>query len=140
MPRLIGLLATFKLVTTESESAGAATLAEYEKIFDEIDREPRRHLVVAEVDGKVVGTADLIVAANLSHHGLPWAVVENVVVEESMRRKGIATLLLKHLIDLAKQSGCYKITLSSNKKRAAAHRFYESLGFDQYGYGFRIYF
>jgi GNAT superfamily N-acetyltransferase len=66
--------------------------------------------------------------------------MENVIVDENMRRKGIAGVMIEHLVELARRSGCYKIGLSSSKKRPAAHAMYESLGFKQYGLGFRIYF
>ena len=35
-------------------------------------------------------------------------------------------------------AGCYKMALSSNLKREAAHRFYDSLGFGRHGYSFLI--
>ena len=66
--------------------------------------------------------------------------MENVIVEEGVRRRGVARRLVEHMIELARESGCYKIGLSSSKKRVDAHEFYESLGFRQYGLGFRIYF
>ena len=119
---------------------GASTITDYEAIFQQIEQDPNHHLLVAEVDGEIVGSGDLLIVPNLSHRGLPWAIVENVIVEESMRRKGIARKLMQHMIDFARRSGCYKIGLSSNKKRPDAHRMYEALGFRQYGYGYRIYF
>ena len=81
-----------------------------------------------------------MIVPNLSHRGSPWAVMENVIVDESMRRKGIASAIVEYLVNLAKESGCYKIGLSSSKERPAAHSMYESLGFKQYGLGYRIYF
>ena len=140
LPTLVELMKALVITTSEAESRGASTLADYEKVFGQIECDPNHHLLVAEVDGRVVGAADLLIVPNISHRGSPWAVMENIIVEEGMRRKGIARRLIRHMIDLAKRSGCYKIGLSSSKKRVAAHRFYESLGFQQYGLGFRIYF
>jgi predicted GNAT family acetyltransferase len=39
---------------------------------------------------------------------------------------------------VVREAGCYKMALSSNVKRAAAHAFYESLGFERHGYSFVI--
>jgi ribosomal protein S18 acetylase RimI-like enzyme len=140
VPRLVDLMRGLTLTTSKAESKGVSTLGEYEKVFEKIQRDPNRTLFVAEHDGEVVGAADLLIAPNLSHRGLPWAVMENVIVDERMRRKGIARELVQHLVNVAKKSGCYKIGLSSDKRRTAAHRLYKSLGFDQYGLSFRIYF
>ena len=140
LPRLVELMKSLVITTSNIESQGASTLAEYEPVFDEILRAPRHWIYVAEVEGQVVGSADFLIVPNLSHRGTPWAVIENVIVEESMRRKGVAGELMNHLIDLARQNQCYKLSLSSNKRRSDAHQFYKSLGFEQYGYTFRMSF
>ena len=138
--RLVELMKALTITTSSVEAHGASTLAEYEKVFEQIENDPNHKLIVAEVDGSVVGSADLVIVPNLSHRGLPWAVMENVIVEEKIRRKGIAGAMVQYLVDLARENGCYKIGLSSSKERPAAHSFYESLGFKQYGLGYRIYF
>ncbi len=140
VPRIVELMQNLTITTSSVEVDGASTPADYEKVFDHIERDPKHHLLVVEVGGEVVGSGDLIIVPNLSHRGLPWAVVENVIVDERVRRRGIARTLMEHMIELAQRSGCYKIGLSSNKQRHEAHRFYESLGFQQYGFGYRIYF
>jgi GNAT superfamily N-acetyltransferase len=140
LARLVELMENLTITTSTVEADGASSLADYEKVFELIERDPNHHLIVAEVDGRIVGSADLMIVPNLSHRGTPWAVMENVIVDESMRRKGIASAIVEYLVNLARESGCYKIGLSSSKKRPAAHRMYESLGFKQYGLGYRIYF
>jgi GNAT superfamily N-acetyltransferase len=140
LPRIVELMEALTINTSEAEASGASTLADYEQVFEQIERDPGRHLVVAELDGQVVGAADLIIMPNLSHRATPWAMMENVIVDERMRRRGIARALVTHLVNLARESGCYKIGLSSDRRRTEGHRLYESLGFDQYGLGFRIYF
>lgn len=140
LARLVELMEAMTITTSTVEANGASSLADYEGVFELIERDPNHHLIVAEIDGQIVGSADLMIVPNLSHRGSPWAVMENVIVDESMRRKGIASAIVEYLVNLAKKSGCYKIGLSSSKERPAAHSMYESLGFKQYGLGFRIYF
>ena len=40
--------------------------------------DPARHLLVGTVAEDVLGTVDMLIAPNLTHHSEPWAVVENV--------------------------------------------------------------
>jgi GNAT superfamily N-acetyltransferase len=101
--------------------------------------DPDRHLAVALLDGVPAGTADLLLVANLTHQGRPWAIVENVVVSSSARRTGVGRELMSHLIGLARAAGCYKVQLISGKQRPEAHAFYRSLGFDARGEGFKLY-
>lgn len=140
LPIIVEMMKSLTITTSQVEADGASTLTDYEEVFTKIEADPSHSLFVAEIDGDVVGSADLIISPNLSHRALPYAIVENVIVVESMRRKGIGRKLIQHMIDLARQNRCYKISLSSNKKRTNAHNLYQSLGFEPYGIGFRIYF
>jgi len=109
------------------------------ELFDRILTQPLRTLLVAEEAGIVVGTADVLVAENLSRHGKPWATVENLVVSRSYRRRGHGKALMIHAIRIAEELGCYKVQLVSNERRARAHSLYEHLGFDAPVRGFRRY-
>jgi GNAT superfamily N-acetyltransferase len=46
--------------------------------------------------------------------------------------------MMQFAMEQCKQAGCYKLMLSSNLKREAAHKFYESLGFQRHGYSFQV--
>ena len=98
------------------------------------------HLCVATDGDNVVGAAELIIVPNLTHRARPWAVIENVIVNESIRGRGVGTALLEHLIDLARVSGCYKVQLHSGKQRVDAHRLYRRVGFAPVAEGFKLYF
>ena len=82
----------------------------------------------------------LLIVPNLSHEGRPWALVENVVVDEQYRRRGIGRLLMNYAVGKAKETGCHKIGLSSDTSRKEAHKFYRSMGFEASAHGFRLYF
>ena len=113
--------------------------AETRPVLAQITAMPGHELLVAEEDGVVVGTMVLLVVPNLSHGARPWAIVENMVVDERYHRQGIGRLLMEEAITRARQAGCYKIQLLSNKKRRQAHKFYRSLGFETSAHGFRLY-
>ncbi|EJE48446.1 acetyltransferase [Acidovorax sp. CF316] len=86
----------------------------------------------------VVGTYTLLVMHNLAHRGAPSAVVEDVVVAADRKGQGIGRQMMAHAVQLAREAGCYKLALSSHRKRTDAHAFYESLGFAQHGLSFSI--
>lgn len=98
-----------------------------------------RHLLVAMVEGAVVGTADCSIVANLTHRGRPWSVVENVVVDDRCRRQGVGRRLMEEVVERCRAQGCYKIQLLSQQHRSGAHAFYESMGFQATAVGFRRY-
>jgi ribosomal protein S18 acetylase RimI-like enzyme len=58
------------------------------------------------------------------------SIVEDVVVDESSRRKGVGEALIRHALDLARQAGASGLSLTSRPDREAANRLYQSMGFD----------
>ncbi len=109
-----------------------------QQIFAEFARYPSYRLFIATEGSVVVGSYALLVMHNLAHGGTPSAVVEDVVVASDQQGRGIGRQLMTHAKDQARAAGCYKLALSSNRQRHAAHAFYESLGFDQHGLSFVI--
>ena len=57
------------------------------------------------------------------------SVIEDVVVDEKVRKRGIGEALLLHAIELAKEAGASGVALTSNPRREAANALYQSTGF-----------
>ncbi len=87
---------------------------------------PGRTVLLAEVGGVVVGTADLTVLANAARAGRPYLLVENVVVDAGARRTGVGRALLAAARAHGEAAGCYKLQLSADDP--AAFAFYEAAG------------
>jgi GNAT superfamily N-acetyltransferase len=85
---------------------------------------------VAERGGLVAGTCNLTIVPNLTRGGRPYAVIENVVVDSSLRGAGLGKALMEAAVGRARDSGCYKVLLLSSAKRVEAHAFYQAIGFD----------
>ena len=113
-------------------------LSEAEAVFARFAAYPYYKLYVGEKQGTLVGTFALLVMDNIGHLGAPSAVVEDVAVAPGQQGRGIGRLMMEHALNLARASGCYKLSLSSNLKRNAAHAFYEGLGFEKHGFSFRV--
>jgi ribosomal protein S18 acetylase RimI-like enzyme len=109
-------------------------------LIAELASDPSRRLLVAEVEaGAIAGTVDVLINRNPTHGGRPWAVIENVVVSQALRRHGIGRRLMSEALRLAQVANCYKFQLHSGKQRAEAHAFYRSLGFNAVAEGFKVY-
>lgn len=78
-------------------------------------------------DGFVVGS--LTLATFRIPTGLrAW--IEDVVVDDNIRRSGAATKLTLHAIELSKKLGCGTVDLTSRPSREAANALYQKLGFE----------
>jgi GNAT superfamily N-acetyltransferase len=134
------LLGLYAEIAPGDPTREPAARADAGPLLDAALAQPGRSLLVAELEGRLAGTADVLVVTNLAHRGAPWAIVENVVVTASLRRRGVGRALLAHAVDVARAAGCYKLQLLSAKHRTEAHAFYRSLGMEPLAEGFRIYF
>jgi predicted N-acetyltransferase YhbS len=126
------------ITTSPSEAGRNPTAEDYKRVFTQIASVPNLELVVAEDQGEVVGSLMFMIVPNLSHKASPWALVENVIVDERHRGNGIGKVLMEYAIERAKENGCYRIGLSSDNRRTGAHNFYRSLGFESSATGFRM--
>jgi len=140
IPRILELYRELAITTSQAELGHSPSFDDCRRIFDQINATPGHELLVVEDQGVVVGTVVLLIVPNLSHSALPWALVENMVVDSRYQQRGLGRVLMEYAIARAKEAGCYKLTLSSDKKRLDAHQFYRSLGLEASAEGFRMYF
>ena len=110
----------------------------YINAFREIDADPNNELIVAELDGEVVGTLQLTYIPSISFQGGKRCTVESVRVDEKFRGKGIGREMMRWAIERAKAKGCISMQLTTNNDRTDAHRFYESLGFSKSHVGMKL--
>jgi GNAT superfamily N-acetyltransferase len=110
----------------------------YVKAFNEIDADANNELIVAELDGKVIGTLQLTFTPSLSYRGSKRCTVESVRVDKSLRGKGVGREMMLWAIERAKEKGCISMQLTSHKDREDAHRFYEQLGFANSHVGMKL--
>ena len=137
IPRILEL---YRQLSFHPEEYKIPPLEECRKVFAAASKLPGYSLLVAEENGEVVGTTVLVILPGMAHGTSPFAVVEYVVVDEKRRSHGIGKLLMEYCLARAKEAGCYKVMLTSDKRRERAHKFYRSLGFETSAEGFRYYF
>lgn len=97
--------------------------------WSQILHDSNHHLIVNEIEGKIVSSCVCVIIPNLTRNVRPYALIENVVTHADYRGRGYATECLNHARELAKAAGCYKMMLLTGSKQAATHRFYESAGY-----------
>lgn len=115
------------------------TVAEARDHYARIRSWPNFRLLAAVTAGEVVGTYSLVIMDKLGKRGAPAGVVEDVAVSPAHQGQGIGRAMMAHALEQCRKAGCYKLALSSNVKRKAAHEFYESLGFERHGYSYVVF-
>ena len=100
-------------------------------LWQEILRDPRHHILVAEEEGRLIASCVCVIIPNLTHNQRPYAIIDNVVTHPEYRRKGWATACLHYARQLAVQESCYKMMLLTGSKQEGILRFYEKAGYNR---------
>jgi len=90
---------------------------------------PDTVLYVASIEGRIVGSL------TLAFYRIPTGVkawIEDVVVDESARGRGVGDELNRQAIAEAARRGAKNVSLTSRSSREAANRLYRRLGFEPY--------
>ncbi|MFJ3727466.1 GNAT family N-acetyltransferase [Streptomyces sp. NPDC090045] len=149
LPAVLALLADEdQVLDPASIEVGAA----HERAFAAIEADPRNEMLVLTdgtggtpgmdgapgADEVVLGCLQLTYIPGLGQNGQERAVVEAVRVRADRRGAGLGAELMRLAVERARERGCGLVQLTSSKRRTAAHRFYERLGFARSHEGFKL--
>jgi GNAT superfamily N-acetyltransferase len=137
IPAILDLYAASGLERTSAEVEGF-TVEEARAHLAVLRSYPSYRAFVAVLEGKIVGTYELLLMDNLAKRGRRAGIAEDVAVDPAYQKLGVGRAMMLHAKEECRRAGCYKLTLSSNLRREEAHRFYEALGFEKHGFSFRV--
>ena len=132
---IVGLIAADQI----GRDRDGGDLGPYMEAFAAIEADPAQLLVVvADEAGAVAATLQLSFIPGLARRGALRAQIEAVRVAQRLRGRGIGAALLQWAIDEAGRRRCGLVQLTSDKRRADAHRLYGRLGFTASHDGFKL--
>ena len=71
-------------------------------------------IIVCHIENKIIATGTILYETKIIHGGKKVGHIEDVVVDQAYRGKGIASQIIKRLIEDSKQNDCYKVILDCN--------------------------
>lgn len=98
--------------------------------WNTIIEDVNHHIIVNEVDGKIVSSCVCVIVPNLTRDIRPYAFIENVVTNKEYRGKGLASECLNYAKDIAIQNDCYKMMLLTGTKNESTLNFYKNAGYN----------
>jgi len=128
LPRVLALMEQL------GEVAGHAqrfNIEMFEKIYWEMEKSPKFYLnLVAILEENVVGFISLIFYQTLFHRG-GTALINELVVDQAVRGKGIGTILVREGKEEALSRGMDELEVGTEKTNLSAQAFYKRCGFDE---------
>lgn len=109
------------------------TLEEYKTMLPEMIRYGYFQVGVFEND-KCIGLSGIWISTKL--YSGKYLEMDNVIIDENYRSKGIGKLLCDWCINKAKETNCKRVMLDAYLENEKAHQFYEREGFVKRGYHF----
>ena len=101
-----------------------------ENTWKTIIEDINHHIVIKEINGKIVSSCVCVIVPNLTRNIRPYALIENVVTNEKYRGKGYATECLNYAKEIAIKNNCYKMMLLTGTKSENTLAFYKSAGYN----------
>ena len=98
--------------------------------WDMIIQDKNHHIIVNEIDGKIVSSCVCVIIPNLTRGIRPYAFIENVVTHSDYRGKGYAKQCLNYAKEIALKTNCYKMMLLTGSKDEKTLNFYCSAGYN----------
>ncbi len=95
-----------------------------------IMEDKNHHIIVKEIDGKIVSSCVCVIIPNLTRNIRPYAFIENVVTRSDYRGNGYATECLNYAKDIAVRENCYKMMLLTGSKEEDTLNFYCNAGYN----------
>ena len=106
-------------------------MTEYlENTWNTIMQDKNHHIIVKEIDDKIVSSCVCVIIPNLTRNIRPYAFVENVVTHLDYRGKGYATECLNFAKEIAEKENCYKMMLLTGSKKDTTLNFYANAGYN----------
>lgn len=101
-----------------------------QETWETICADKNHHIIVCEIDGRIVSSCVCVIIPNLTRQIRPYAFIENVVTHTDHRGRGYATSCLNYARELAENANCYKMMLLTGAKDEKTLRFYQSAGYN----------
>ncbi|MDO6415689.1 GNAT family N-acetyltransferase [Sphingomonas sp. BIUV-7] len=137
LPAIVALLADDPLGALR-EDPSLPLAASYGTAFAAIASAPHQRLIVAEEEGRVVGTLQLLLIPAISRRGSWRGQIEGVRIAADRRGNGHGEAFVRWAADQCRSAGCVSVQLTSDASREAAHRFWRRLGFEATHVGFKM--
>ena len=101
-----------------------------ENTWNTIIEDVNHHIIVNEINGKILSSCVCVIIPNLTRNIRPYAFIENVVTNEEYRGKGYATECLNYAKEVAIKNNCYKMMLLTGTKNENTLDFYKNAGYN----------
>ena len=101
-----------------------------ENTWNTIIEDENHHIIVNEINGKILSSCVCVIIPNLTRDVRPYAFIENVVTNEEYRGKGYATECLNYAKEIAIKNNCYKMMLLTGTKKESTLNFYKNAGYN----------
>jgi RimJ/RimL family protein N-acetyltransferase len=111
----------------------------YVEAFTRIQSNPNNELIVAELDHGIIGVMQITYLQHLTFQGGLVAHIESVRIQKEFQNRGYGSQMFQWAIDRAKDYGCHRMQLMTDKKRRDAKKFYEQMGFSASHEGMKLF-
>lgn len=98
---------------------------EFDSYCEQISNNKNQKHYVIEVDGSIIASGTLLIENKIIHDFKNVGHIEDIIIHKNYRKKGYGKIIMEKLIDVAKNSHCYKVILNCNPE---CENYYKKFG------------
>ncbi len=98
--------------------------------WEQILEDQNHHLIVNEINGKIVSSCVCVIIPNLTRNVRPYAFLDNIFTHKDYRGQGLASECLEYAKQIAKDCNCYKMMLMTGSRKKETLDFYKRCGYN----------
>lgn len=92
-------------------------------------------IYVIEIDNKIVASGTILVEPKFIRNSKFAGHIEDIVVDEKYRGRGLSKIIMNKLLEVAKEFECYRVTLNCQESKLDL---YKKFGFSNKSLGMRV--
>uniref|UniRef100_A0A6C0ESA0 N-acetyltransferase domain-containing protein n=1 Tax=viral metagenome TaxID=1070528 RepID=A0A6C0ESA0_9ZZZZ len=92
--------------------------------------QPFSEIWVIEYEDDIISTGTILYETKFIYNNGKLAHIEDICVKKQYRKTGLGKIIVNHLMKVAKEQSCYKVTLVCNESNA---NFYKKCGMENRG-------
>lgn len=113
---------------------GPVSMADATRAFKNIICNPWHTILVADMNGEIIGTGTVLIQQQFIHHTGRIAHIEDVVIKKKYQGRRLGDRIMRNLIKIAIKEQCHRVILACKVeeidcKPGNVARFYGKLGF-----------
>ena len=122
----------------QADNGKVMELRDASTVYQSILEDSNYFQIIASTEEEIIAMVTLVIIMQMSHEGSTSALVTDLIVAETADKAAVATDLMRYVMALADEYGCYKTIVSNDYQQDLIETSCRELGLEKTGLTFSV--